>query len=76
MSGPTIAIVVSVIVLTAGALVTVALGLVRQVKALMASVHAMQVRFEPTLVELSRETSVTERELTRLSEAATQLRRS
>lgn len=74
MSAITVAVLASVIVLTSGALVVVALGLVRQVKALKASLQAMQVRLEPTLAELDRETSIAERGLARLSQEAAQMR--
>lgn len=76
MSGLTLAVVVSVVVFTAGALVQVALGLVRQVKRLTTSLRAMQARLEPNLVELSREASITERELARLGEMTTRNRKS
>ncbi len=76
MSGITLAVVSAVVVLTLVALVAVALGLVRQVKTLIAGVQSMQSRLEPNLVELSRETSIMERELARLGEAAAEMRRS
>ncbi|MDQ4130337.1 MAG: hypothetical protein M3133_05005 [Actinomycetota bacterium] len=76
MSVITVAVVASILVLTLGALVAVALGLVRQVKALMGDVQAMQARLEPSLDELSRETAVTERELGRLGEIADEMRKS
>ncbi|MFN2556374.1 MAG: hypothetical protein ABR592_05785 [Nitriliruptorales bacterium] len=76
MSPITIAAVASIVVLTLGALVAVALGLVRQIKTLLTGVQAMQARLEPSLLELNRETSIMERELANLTETARESRKS
>ncbi len=76
MSGITVAVVASVVLLTLAAVFAVALGVVRQVKALIVGVQSMQAQLEPSLVALSRETSIMERELARLGEAAAGIRTS
>ncbi|MDP8961015.1 MAG: hypothetical protein M3N32_05285 [Actinomycetota bacterium] len=76
MSGVVGAIVAGVFVLASAALVAVALGVVRQIKSLSASIQALQARLEPTLAELDREAGITERELARLGEVAARLRKS
>lgn len=75
MSGIAAAVVGSVAVLTAAALAAIVFELVRGVTTLRASVKTIQARLQPTLAELNRETSIIQRELASLSDAAARLRR-
>lgn len=74
MATPALIVVVTVALLTLVALGVTVLVLLQHVRALMGAVRSMRDELSPALEQLSRDTQITQRELQRVSESASELR--
>lgn len=70
MAQPALIVVVTVAIVTLGALTFALAVLARELKGLLATLRRMQETLEPSLTALSRDVEVTQRELERVSDAA------